>query len=181
MSSGRLIAVVGPSGVGKDSLVAGIAARAPGIRLVRRVITRPPDSGGEVHDAVTPEAFDAMAADGAFCVHWDAHGLQYGIPAGVLDDVSAGTDCMANFSRGALAQAADIFPGMVVLNVTASARILAARLAARGRESARDIARRLAGAEKPLPPHLDVVTIANDGRLEETVDRALAVLQPVRA
>ena len=45
--TGRFIAVVGPSGVGKDSVMQGMAARDPRIVLARRVITRPSDAGGE--------------------------------------------------------------------------------------------------------------------------------------
>ncbi|MEM6634576.1 MAG: hypothetical protein AAF667_01675 [Pseudomonadota bacterium] len=36
MTQGRLIAVVGPSGVGKDSVMAGIKAAVPELHLVRR-------------------------------------------------------------------------------------------------------------------------------------------------
>ena len=180
MSAGRLIAVVGPSGVGKDSVMAGMIAARPDMRLVRRTITRAPGLGGEDYDAVTPEAFDSAARDGAFCVHWTAHGLSYGIPSDVLTDVQRGKDCLANFSRSALAQAAEIFPNLTVLNITASPATLAKRLAGRGRETEAEIAARLAQADKCLPAGLDVVTIANDGALEDTVTKALAALQPLR-
>ena len=180
MSSGRLIAVVGPSGVGKDSVMAGMIAARPDMRLVRRTITRAPGLGGEGYDAVTPETFDAAAQDGAFCVHWAAHGLSYGIPADVLTDVQHGKDCLANFSRSALEQANAIFPNLTVLNITASPDTLARRLAGRGRETEAEIAARLAQADKCLPVVLDLVTISNDGALEDTVTMALAALQPAR-
>ena len=89
MSGGRLVAVVGPSGVGKDSVMAGIAAAAPGFRLVRRCITRAPGLGGEDYEPLTPAAFAARVASGGFCLHWEAHGLHYGIPAGVRDELAA--------------------------------------------------------------------------------------------
>lgn len=181
MTAGRLIAVVGPSGAGKDSILQGLAAAAPQMRLVRRVITRAPGLGGEAYEAVTPEAFRAAEARGAFCVSWAAHGLQYGIPAAVLEEVLAGADCIANVSRGALAEAAALFPRLTVLNVTADAAVLAERLAGRGRETPGEIADRLSRDASPLPEGIEAITIRNDGTLDEAVTAALAALQPVRA
>ncbi len=181
MNSGRLIAVVGPSGVGKDSVMAGLKTARPEMRLVRRTITRAPDLGGEDYDPVTPETFAAMAQAGAFCLHWSAHGLAYGLPADVLADVQTGTDCLANLSRSALTKAAQVFPAVTVLNITATPETLARRLAGRGRETPTEIAARLAQAGKALPDGLDVVTISNDGALEDTVAAACRALQPVRA
>lgn len=181
MSEGRLIAVVGPSGVGKDSVMGGMVAARPGLRLVRRTITRAPGLGGEDCDAVTPEEFEAAARSGAFCIHWAAHGLRYGIPADVLGDTARGMDCLANFSRSALGRASEVFGRLVVLNITAAPETLAQRLAGRGRETPQEITARLARAEHPLPKGLPVTTIANDGALDETVRRALAALQPERA
>jgi ribose 1,5-bisphosphokinase len=180
MKHGRLIAVVGPSGVGKDRVMAGIIAARSDMRLVRRSITRAPGLGGEDYDALTPDAFANAAQSGAFCVHWTAHGLSYGIPADVLTDVQRSKDCLANFSRSALLQAAEIFPNLTILNITASPATLAKRLAGRGRETEAEIAARLAQADKCLPDGLDVVTIANDGALEDTISKALTALQPAR-
>lgn len=41
MTTGRLFAVVGPSGAGKDTLIAAALAARPDLAIVRRVITRP--------------------------------------------------------------------------------------------------------------------------------------------
>lgn len=181
MNNGRLIAIVGPSGVGKDSLLSGLIVAKPAFRLVHRVITRAPELGGEDYNSVTTEEFADLVRSGAFCVSWQAHGLQYGIPADVLTDVRNGTTCIANLSRGALNQTARIFPNLRVLNITASPSVLARRLTDRGRESEGEIKRRLAQATKPLPDGIDVAEIRNDGSLDETVTAALAALQPVRA
>ncbi|WP_415919466.1 phosphonate metabolism protein/1,5-bisphosphokinase (PRPP-forming) PhnN [Tateyamaria sp. SN6-1] len=179
MTKGRFIAVVGPSGVGKDSVMEGLAKVMPHLHLVRRVITRAPDLGGENYDAVSVPQFHDLVQEGAFAVHWGAHGLYYGIPQTVRYQLNKGTDCLANFSRKALSAGADAFPNFVVLNITAEPATLAARLAARGRESEADIARRLAEATKPLPSGLDVITLSNDGPLDQTVARAALLLQPV--
>ncbi len=178
MTQGRLIAVVGPSGVGKDSVMAGIHQALPQMYPVRRVITRAPELGGEDYDAVSTSQFEALDEDRAFAIHWGAHGLYYGIPVTVNDQLGKGTDCLVNFSRKALAQAAEIFPRFMVLNITAKPETLAHRLAARGRETEGEIAKRLAQADKPLPAGLKVIHLANDGPLSETVARGVALLQP---
>lgn len=181
MTQGRLIAVVGPSGVGKDSVMADIKRALPAMHLVRRVITRAPDLGGEDYEAVTVSVFEKLARKGAFAVHWGAHGLFYGVPADVQDRLAEGKDCLVNFSRTALSKAASIFPRFMVLNITASPETLAHRLAARGREGEVDIARRLAQANKTLPDGLNIINLSNDGPLEETIARAAALLQPESA
>lgn len=176
---GRLIAVVGPSGVGKDSLMAALAAARPGLHPVRRWITRPAEAGGEPHFALTVPEFEAKAAAGAFCLHWRAHGLHYGIPCDVLERVQRGEDALANLSRGALGDAARVFPAMTVLNITASADVLHRRLAGRGRESVDEIAARLTRAAS-IPDGLDVADIDNNGTLEAAVAQALDALYPVK-
>lgn len=178
--TGRLIGVVGPSGAGKDSVMQGLVALRPHFALVRRVITRAPELGGEDFEALSEARFAEMRDAGAFCVHWQAHGLSYGIPDAVRLRIGKGEQLLVNLSRDVLAQVARVFPAFTVLNVTASRATLEARLAARGRESEADIARRLGRAERALPTGLDLLTLANDGSLEDTVDAAIALLQPER-
>jgi len=179
-TTGRLIAVVGPSGVGKDSVMAGLADALPNMHLVRRVITRAPGLGGEDYDAATNAQFASLVDEGAFAVHWQAHGLRYGIPVCVSDQLDTGTDCLVNFSRSALTEAAEIFSRFIVLNVTARPETLASRLAARARETEAEIRKRLAQANKPLPAGLNVLELSNDGPLAETVARGADLLQPAR-
>jgi len=178
--SGRLIAVVGPSGVGKDSVMAGIAAAAPAIRPVRRVITRPREMGGEAHIAASETAFARLRDAGRFCLHWGAHGLYYGIPVRVLSSVQEGAERLVNLSRAALPEAQALFPALTVLHVTAQPATLAERLANRGRESADEIARRLERAGYGLPEGIEALELPNDGPLEDTVAQALRLLQTER-
>lgn len=178
--AGRAFAVVGPSGSGKDTLIAEVAG-LPGLHLVRRVITRPEAAGGEPFEGVTEAEFAARAAAGAFALAWQAHGLHYGIPASAVAAQQAGATVLFNGSRAMLGQAAAVFPGLAVLLVTARPETLAARLAARGRESAGDIAARLARAQFELPPNLPVIRIDNDGALETAAAAMRAALQPDNA
>lgn len=180
MMPGRLIAVVGPSGVGKDSVMTEVAKTMPNIHLLRRVITRPPQLGGEDYEAVSVAEFEARAKSGAFAVHWQAHGLRYGIPTVVNTQLNEGKDCLVNFSRKALADAALIFPRFLVLNITADPDTLAKRLSARARETPDQIAKRLGEAQKSLPANLDVIHVSNNDTLELTVAQVIGLLQPVR-
>jgi ribose 1,5-bisphosphokinase len=150
----------------------------PRLHLVRRVITRAPALGGEDYDAVSVPEFEDLVENGAFAVHWRAHGLHYGIPITVRYQLGKGTDCLANLSRKALVEAAETFPNFVVLNISATQQTLAHRLSARGRETEEEIAKRLAQADKPLPAGLHVIDLANDGPLSQTVARGVALLQP---
>jgi ribose 1,5-bisphosphokinase PhnN len=59
--------------------------------------------------------------------------------------------------------------------VTASPEILARRLAARGRETTEDIARRLA-RDAAIPDGVAVDTVVNDGTPDAAADRFVTVL-----
>ncbi|MEX0311540.1 MAG: phosphonate metabolism protein/1,5-bisphosphokinase (PRPP-forming) PhnN, partial [Tateyamaria sp.] len=117
--TGRLIAIVGPSGVGKDTVMEAMARADPRLTLVRRVITRPSTSGGEVFEGVTVPVFQAMERERAFALSWRAHDLHYGIPASVHANLAAGRDMLANLSRGVLAQARRRFAGLQIIALTA--------------------------------------------------------------
>ena len=166
-----LVLVVGPSGAGKDSLLnaAREAFRDDArISFARRVITRPADPRGENHEPVSEAEFAARD----FALAWSAHGLRYGIPT---EAVTGAPVVVANVSRGVIADATHRYE-LRVIEVTAPAEVLAARLAARGRESSTDVARRLARTAT-IPDSVAVVTVCNDATLAEGVERFVAVLR----
>ena len=181
MSRGRLIAVVGPSGVGKDTLMRAMVAARPGLRRVQRVITRPADAQGEGHEAVSEAEFAARLREGGFALHWRAHGLRYGVPVGITIDLAMGRDLLVNLSRGALSEAQARFEPFAVLHLVAARELLATRLAARGREAGADMAERLEGADMALPEGVGpVVQLDTDAPVERLARRALKALYPAR-
>ena len=173
-----LILVVGPSGAGKDTLL-DAARRAlagdPDVRFVRRVITRAAQAGGEDHEAVSDADFSARD----FALHWAAHGLRYGIPADIAPDLARGVMVVANVSRTVIADAARRFP-VRVIEITAPPELLAARLAARGREAKADAAVRLSRSVA-LVAGVPVETVVNDGTPEDGAQRFLAALRRARS
>jgi phosphonate metabolism protein PhnN/1,5-bisphosphokinase (PRPP-forming) len=176
-AKGMLVAVVGPSGAGKDTLMGRARASLEGdarFRFVQRAITRPAEAGGEAHRALTVPEFEAAREAGGFALWWNVHGLLYGIPRDIEADVAARRVVVANLSRGVLAEAAARYRTRVLV-ITAPVPVLAARLAARGRETAEDIAARLA-REMTLAPGLDVATVMNDATPEEGAARVLSAL-----
>ncbi len=165
-----LVLVVGPSGAGKDTLLhmaKQVLAQDPRFHFVRRVITRPEDAGGEGHEAVT----DAEFARRDFALQWQAHGLRYGIPAQAIDP---GRVVVANVSRTVIREAVERFAARAI-EITAPPDVLAARLGARGREGATDVAMRLARSV-PLPSDVQVETVMNDGSVAEGAARLVAAL-----
>jgi len=177
--TGRLIAVVGPSGAGKDTLLAAALARRPDLVLARRVITRPESAGGEPHEETTEEEFIRRREAGEFVFWWEAHGLFYGVPGTVLDQVGDGRTVIYNGSRKALPGNREAYPDLEIVVVTASDDVLAARLAARGRETEADIRARLARASEPAPEGARIVM--NDGTVAQGAERLLAALSPEAA
>ena len=179
MARGTLFLVVGPSGAGKDTLIAGArAALEPGGRYVfpRRAITRPAGAGGEDHEALSREAFAKRRAEGGFFAIWHAHGLEYGLPARIETTLESGRHVIANVSRAILADLAERVSPMAVIEVTAPPELRASRLADRAREDKTDAARRLAREGAPLPDGVAVRRVVNDGTPEEGIERFVAAL-----
>ncbi len=175
---GSFVAVVGPSGAGKDTLIS-LAREAlsaePRVVFVRRIVTRSADPRIEDHDAVSREAFEEALGGGGFSLHWRAHGLDYALPASLDRAIGEGRVAVANLSRSVLLEAAARWRRLLVVNVDAPEELRRARIAARGREQGADTAERLA-RRVALPAELRVVTIVNDGRPEEAAARLTALL-----
>ena len=141
---GTLFLIVGPSGAGKDTLIAlARETLGPGYVFPRRAITRPAGAGGEDHIAEDEASFEARERAGDFALSWRAHGLAYGIPSSIASDLARGTHVVINVSRAVVDAARATFQPVRVILVTAPKDVLRARLRARGREDDASIEERL--------------------------------------
>jgi ribose 1,5-bisphosphokinase len=177
MMVGTFVAVVGASGAGKDSLI-NYARDSLGdqVAVVRRVVTRVADGGSEDHESMSVEDFAASEQEGLFALSWEAHGLSYGLPIALEDDLAAGRVVIANLSRAALPRLVARYPNALVVEVTAAPEVIARRLAGRGREGGEDIRRRLErGSGFRLPS--STVSIDNSGALETAGVRFVTLLR----
>lgn len=162
--SEHLLAVVGPSGAGKDSVLRAWQAlllTSPGARsglphFARRVITRKADPHGEGHEAVEADTFDALNIAGAFALQWQAHGLHYGVRVLDLEPLKQGRWVVINASREHLAKLRAAAPAVRVVEITAPAPLRAQRLATRAREDAIAVRARLQREVRHAPADLVV-------------------------
>lgn len=163
---GGFVLVVGPSGAGKDTLIALAQARLSGDpRFVfpRRLVTRPP-SEHEDNIEISARDFELAEKAGAFALCWRAHDLGYAIPGETAQLAKTGHLVVCNVSRRVISEARQRLARVSVVAVTASPEVLAQRLAARARTEDGDLAIRLS---RHAPTEADC-TIHNE------TDRAIA-------
>jgi ribose 1,5-bisphosphokinase len=175
----RLFYVIGPSGAGKDSLIEYVRRElddAP-VRFACRYITRSADAGGESHQTVSVEAFEALRNRGDFAMYWSGNGLQYGVGVEIDDWLDAGIIVVVNGSRDYLPTAAQRYPSLIPVLITVSDAVLSKRLMARGRETLPEIEDRMARSQMIVrPAHKALVVINNDGDLAVAGQALLSVI-----
>lgn len=179
MRKAPLVLVVGPSGSGKDTLIAGAKADPAVARLYRfptRDITRPAGPGAEVHRPIGDEAFRSCRDRGGYSLSWRAHDCGYGIPRSIEDELAAGFGVVVNVSRSVVPEARARFGRIAIVSVTAAPKILRRRLLSRGREGAAALEARLARSAAFRIEGPDVTTLDNDGPKEEALSAFVSLL-----
>jgi ribose 1,5-bisphosphokinase len=179
---GRLVVVVGPSGAGKDTLIAQARAqlaRDPTFVFPLRLVTRAA-SAAEDHLTISEGDFARAVSHGNFAFWWEAHGLKYALPASIDDDLRAGRTAVCNVSRGIVAALRLRYARLVVVLVTAPADVLADRLATRSRASDGDLAQRLGRGAPPPAEFAPDHVIENVGDIADGAARLLAAITAVR-
>ena len=176
---GAIVLVAGPSGAGKDTVLSYASTRlASDARFVfaRRLITRVAASDAEDYEACSQDTFDAVSAAGGLALCWRAHGSSYGIRRSIVNEIGHGRIVIANVSRRIIADGLRLAPRSLIVHVMASPEVLARRLHGRGRETASDIAARLYREAPQLDYGERLLTINNDGPIEQAGSSLLKAL-----
>ncbi len=179
MTKATLFYIIGASGAGKDTLMHYAQERVDQARFhfVRRYITRPACRCGEIHTPLSETQFGDYLAQGRFVMHWESHGLRYGIVREIDDWLDRGCHVVMNGSRAYLPQAAQRYPDLIPVLIEVSPELLETRLAERGRECHQGISRRVSrAAEYERVQHPNLVRIDNNGPLSQGGDKLVRLL-----
>jgi ribose 1,5-bisphosphokinase len=179
---GALVLVVGPSGAGKDTLLAAAQKMLEGdsrIVFPRRAVTRRA-SAFENNEAVVQDDFDRAVAAGAYALWWRAHDHGYGVARAIDGEIGANRVVVVNASRTIIAEARQRYQRLAVVLITAPADVLAERLAARGRASDGDLGGRLQRASLVVESEPDLM-ISNVGAIGDNARTLANFISSLRA
>ena len=182
-----LVLLSGPSGVGKDSLLAALRERRPDAHNAVTATTRAPREGErngvDYHFCSEPD-FLRLLGEGAFLEHASVYGRFYGVPkAPIVAALTEGRDVLMRVDvQGAATIRALVPDAITVFLLMDSFDELEARLRARSSDGEADLQRRIATARAEMDrlPDFDYAVANREGRLDETVDALLAIMRAER-
>jgi guanylate kinase len=154
-SSGRLIILTGPSGVGKGTLLAALRAAHPEINLSISATTRAPRPGeadGVNYYFYDRERFEQAIAQGELLEWAEFAGNYYGTPSQpVQERIDRGESIILEIELLGARQVAKAFPNALkIFILPPSFEVLESRLRSRGQDPEEAIARRLARAQAEI-------------------------------
>lgn len=184
---GSIYIVVGPSGVGKNTLINGVLEKLKNVPSCvvcpRRAITRLEKNSDEDHEVITDEYFELAEAKGLFGVIWSAYGYKYGIrEKDIISNLENGINVVLNVSRSVIETIQEKYSKfkVIVVEISAPEDIVRQRLLARHRESLDSINDRiLRNREQSERVHKiskNLVVIKNDDTIEIGVETLLILI-----
>jgi len=135
----KIVLIVGPSGVGKDTLLKGARKILKNeINFVRRYITRKPDKN-EKNYFLDEFAFEILKHNSFFASSWNAHGNYYAIAKNSIKNKVN----IISVSRAKISDFEKQYEKVYTINITVPKEELRNRLLLRKRETLEQIEKRL--------------------------------------
>ena len=182
-----LVVISGPSGVGKDAVIAEMRASQPGITFAVTATTRPMRAGevdGRDYVFLSTKRFEAMLAEDGFLEHAEVYGNRYGVPRqGVRAALAAGRDVIVKIDVQGAATIREIAPDALLIFLAApSAAELERRLRARKTDSPEQLTVRIKTAqhETQQASWFDVTIVNETGAVGQTVARIIETIEEQR-
>jgi len=152
-TTGRVVVISGPSGVGKSTICRELVRRLDRTVLSVSATTRPrtpAEEDGKDYWFLSREEFERRIEQGLFLEHAEVFGNLYGTPRDALDRaVRAGQTVILEIDVQGGRQAKRAFPGATMIFILPpDSHTLQRRLAGRGRDDQDTMRRRLAWAEQ---------------------------------
>jgi guanylate kinase len=184
-----LVVISGPSGVGKDALLATLSARGINAHFTVTATTRPKrEVRPEDHRYIsflTNEAFDELLANHGLLEHAKVYGYHYGVPkAQIVEALAQGRDVIVRVDVQGAATIKRLVPNAVsIFLAPPSIDELEARLRSRGLDDPEVIKKRLAAARRELDQQssFDHVVVNQRDLLERAAGEVLAIMDRERA
>ena len=185
---GLVVVLSGPSGVGKDSVLAAALARDDRLARVVTAKTRAPRPGeidGVHHLFLSVEEFDDLLARGGLLEHAEVYGHYSGVPRDQVEQLlgEGKTVVLRTDVQGARTLRAKIPQALLVFLTVPGVDDLERRMRARGGDDEAAMRRRLAVAREEMAEavNFDHVIVNREGGLAAAADELLAVIDAERA
>jgi guanylate kinase len=185
-----LVILSGPSGVGKDTIIAALQARSrrPDYHYVVTCTTRAPRPGevdGLSYRFMSEAKFHALRESGELLESAEVHGNWYGTPReDVRQALVAGADVILKIDvQGAQAVKEQVPEALLIFLVPPSLEALFERLRARATESADEleVRQRNAAIELARQGDYDYVVVNETGQVERTAARIDEIIAEEKA
>jgi guanylate kinase len=178
-----LIVIAGPSGVGKDSVVAGLRESGCPFHFVVTATDRAPRVGevqGQDYYFVSTNEFERMIAEGELFEHALVYDQYKGVPkAHARQALASGRDVVMRLDVQGATTIKRLLPAAItVFLAPPSSQVLLDRLSRRGGDTPEQVQHRLemALAEMATLDTFDYVVINREGKLTEAVQQILAII-----
>jgi guanylate kinase len=182
-----LVVVSGPSGVGKDAVLARLRDVHPNAHFAITATTRPPrgsERDGDDYHFLSDEEYDRLLREDGFLENAEVYSYRYGVPkAGVREALARGQDVIMRVDVQGAATIKRLAPSaLFIFLAPASLEELEERLRRRNTEAESALRLRLDTARREMAcqKDFDQVVINREGELDGAVSQIIAVIEAER-